>query len=273
MTERRTAIVTGGNRGIGEGIAYVLASRGYDLLISHRGEADLAAQVVEKVRRTYRREAHSLEIDAHRPEDVRKIADVAVEKLGKIDVLVNNAGRGCITRIQDANVDDIDSVYAVNFRAPLLLSKWIGEHMIASGTHGAIVNITSVKAQRAYPDGSIYGGLKAALQQASASLALEFAPHGIRVNCVAPGTILLPKSSYMTAPRATDTAPDPRRVPLERYGTPEDIGRVVAFLISEEASFCTGISIVVDGGMILPAMYYGSDISSSNPWGRSTVVR
>ena len=126
--------------------------------------------------------------------------------------------------------------------------KLVGQHMLDNGLKGNLINITSTRAERAYPHDSLYGGMKAALRRASESIAIEFAMNGIRVNNVAPGATELErvKDDYYEKLG--------RKIPLRRVGTPEDIGEAVHWLASDAASYITGISLRVDGGLILPGM-------------------
>lgn len=264
MSER-TALVTGGNRGIGAGIVRSLAAEGYRVAFSHKGEPDKAASLIESIRADGWPVPVAFECDFASAGAVEGLAAASVRELGAITLLVNNAGRGYEERIQDLTLDDIESVYAINYRAPLLLMRDVGSHMIAHGVKGSVVNISSVKAIRGNNIDAVYGGLKAALERSTMSIALEFAPHGIRVNCIAPGCIaVLPhRASFYER-----IAPS---IPLERTGTAEDIGRAVVFLASSDSSFITGTTLRVDGGHVLPVTYEGDDIGPDNRWGRDQM--
>jgi glucose 1-dehydrogenase len=250
VERNRTALVTGASTGIGRGIALTLASRGYDVAIGHYAEPAEAGEVAERIKREYGRSCYVFQGDLAEPLMPGKLAAFAVEALGDIDLLVNNAGLVRFKAITELDAAEMDRVYSINFRAPMLIMKAIAKHMVERRLKGVIVNITSSRAERAYPGDAVYGGLKAALMRATQSIALDLAPHGIRVNCVAPG--------------ATAVRDDPRwmagyevlgvKIPLERIGTPEDIANAVAWLASAETSYITGTAIRVDGGLILPGM-------------------
>lgn len=144
----------------------------------------------------------------------------------------------------------------------MLLSKYAVREMIAQGIPGNIIFITSSRGERAYPKDSIYGSMKAALIRAAQSLALEWAPHGIRVNCVAPGaTVHKPDQSAEDEPLG-------RKIPLGRLGTPSDIGEAIAWLCSDAASYITGINLRIDGGLILPGMPEDTSPEAGYGWGR-----
>ncbi|PZE20628.1 SDR family NAD(P)-dependent oxidoreductase [Paenibacillus xerothermodurans] len=246
----KTAVVTGGSMGIGRGIALALAAEGYDLVIAHYQEPAEAAEVADRIQREYGRDCFVFQGDLGKHETPEKLLEFAAATLGDIHVLVNNAGLKGTTNILNIDPGYMDRIIATNFRAPILLMQLIAKHMITRGVKGSIVNITSSRAQRAYPGDVVYGGLKAALERAAQSIALDLAPYGIRVNCVAPGAIKVRDDEQHNV---FYQALGPR-IPLERPGTPEDIGNAVAWLVSDKSSYVTGIVVRVDGGLILPGM-------------------
>jgi glucose 1-dehydrogenase len=246
--ENKVAIVTGASRGIGRGVALKLAEQGYHLVITHLDEVSEAEEVAHEISTKYQRSCHIVQCDLTLSESAIKVVEDAVQIFGKIDVLVNNAGVTMFNEIKEMPIERIDYMMNLDFRAPMLLIKYIANHMIDNQITGSIVNIGSSRAERAYPQDSIYGGMKAALVRASQSIAIELAPHGIRVNTVSPGAIQVRddlKGFYNKLGN---------RIPLGRVGTPEDIGRAVIWLCSEEASYITGVNMRVDGGLILPGM-------------------
>ncbi|GAA2389730.1 SDR family oxidoreductase [Dactylosporangium salmoneum] len=264
MTNRETAVVTGGNRGIGAGVVDELAAAGYDVVFSHRGEPAKARDVAESARR-YGGRVEPVEADFRDPDQVRHFAEWAIGDFGPVQVLVNNAGRGYSERLYDTRLTDVDDVYAINFRAPLLLTQLVSRHMIDERIAGRIVFVTSIRARWVDPVDAVYGGLKAALDRAMRSWALELSVHRIRVNAIAPGAIeVFPERAHRY--RELD-----RDIPLGRTGTPSDIAKTVRFLVSDDASYITGASIPVDGGMPLPATYGGDDIGPGNRWGQVQV--
>ena len=135
----------------------------------------------------------------------------------------------------------------------MILMKLVARHMLEHGIRGNIINITSTRAERAYPHDSVYGGMKAGLRRASESIAIELAMHGIRVNNVAPGATELERVSEQFYDKLG------RKIPLRRVGKPEDIGEAVLWLASDAASYITGTSLRVDGGLILPGMPEAED--------------
>lgn len=150
----------------------------------------------------------------------------------------------------DLALDQVDFSYAINFRAPLLVTQAAARRMAQAGRRGAVVMITSVHQERCTDADSVYGGMKAALARATESLAYELAPAGIRVNAVAPGRILTDEYAALT--REDWEAAVAAAIPAGRTGTPADVAEAVAWLISPAADYVTGVTIRVDGGMNLP---------------------
>lgn len=252
MSNRKAVLVTGGSRGIGRGIAIEFAKAGYDVTIGHWQDGERAAETAESIRSGWGGGCHVVEADLAQAGGAEETVSSALQAMGRIDVLVNNAGICLFHGIAEQPLDALDRLMRINFRAPLLLMKSVARHMIEAGIQGSLLNITSSRAERAYPGDAAYGGLKAGLKRAAESAALDLAPHGIRVNCIAPGATLVRDGE------------DPaeglgRRIPLGRMGTPEDMGRVAVWLASEQAAYVTGVNLRADGGLILPGMPEDSD--------------
>lgn len=227
MLRDRVYIVTGGETGIGAGIVDVLKSYG--------------AHTVTFQPETY---------DVRDPERAACGVHDTVDRFGRLDGLVNNAaitGARALSPFLDASPEHIESILAVNLKGVVYCSQSAARHAVEHGTGLAIVNISSSGAFAAQLDASIYCATKAAVNAMTRSMALELAAHSIRVNAVAPGDVAtiasLPISS---APQTSYT----RRTPLGRQGQPEDVGEAVAFLLSDQARFITGATLVVDGGLL-----------------------
>jgi len=260
----KNALVTGASSGIGEGIAYALAAEGYTITFVHHHDADNANRVKSKIENEFDVPCHVLEGNLATEQFPLKVVEYAVENMGAIDVLINNAGRSPFEKILDMKLDTTNDVFGLNFRAPLLLTQAVAKHMIENDIRGSIVNTASTRGFRAYSGDAVYGGLKAALIRATQSIALDLAPYGIRVNCVAPGAIQVRHSEQIDTFYATLG----KRIPLGREGTPNDIGNAVAFLVSDKASYITGTTLQVDGGLILPGMpEHVPDGYSNYGWG------
>lgn len=258
----KVALVTGAGAGIGRGIAKVLAEKGYRLAMTYNSSKEGIVDVAEDIGHTYGKEPLIIQSDLTVRSEAENTIRKTLEEFGRIDLLVNNAGIGLYDELTELEEDALDMTMHLDFRAPMLLSKYAVREMIAQGIPGNIVFITSSRGERAYPKDSIYGGMKAALIRAAQSLALEWAPHGIRVNCVAPGaTVHKPEQSAEEEPLGS-------KIPLGRLGTPSDIGEAIAWLCSDAASYITGINLRIDGGLILPGMPEDTSPEAGYGWGK-----
>ncbi|MEU0135857.1 SDR family oxidoreductase [Streptomyces sp. NPDC006296] len=240
----KTALVTGGRTGIGFGIATALVERGARVVITARSEDKLreaAAELGED-------RAVGVVGDAADPEHQRIAVETAVERFGSLDLLVNNVGgterNG--RRLVETDVAAYRRTIEMNLVTALTWVQaawrgWLGEH------GGAVVNISSIAGKLAVPDGTSYGTAKAALNHFTRQMANELAP-GVRVNGVAAGTVLTDFTRVNVEGREEKVVGS---VPLKRMGQPSDVGAAVAFLLSDEASWITGQTLVVDGGRLL----------------------
>lgn len=258
------ALVTGGSSGIGKGIALALAKEGYTITFVHYQDTENAAKVKSKIENEYHMPCYVLEGNLATEQFPLEVVRFAEENMGTIDVLINNAGRSPFECILDMKLDTTNEVFGLNFRAPLLLMQAVAKHMVKNNIQGSIVNTASTRGFRAYPRDAVYGGLKAALIRATQSIALDLAPYGIRVNCVAPGAIQVRHGEQIDVFYETLG----KRIPLGRQGTPVDIGNAVAWLVSDKASYITGTTLQIDGGLILPGMpEHVPDGYSNYGWG------
>jgi NAD(P)-dependent dehydrogenase (short-subunit alcohol dehydrogenase family) len=277
MEEGKKAIITGASRGIGRGIALVLAEKGYDIAFSYssaREEAEKTAQEIEKRgRRAYFFAAQLQEKGAG-----IAFFNNAVEKLGGLDLLVNNAGVTIFESLLELTEEKLDFLINLDYRNYVIMIREAALYMVKRGIKGSIICITSSRGERAYPGDGIYGGLKAGLARAIQSFALDLAPYGIRINNVAPGAIRIRSAEEIVRDKLPVSADfwDTLGgvIPLGRSGTPQDIGTAVAFLASNEASYITGVTLRVDGGLILPGMPEKQDDpeAAGHGWGYSRKI-
>jgi NAD(P)-dependent dehydrogenase (short-subunit alcohol dehydrogenase family) len=254
------AVVTGSESGIGRAIAVALAEQGYDIgVTSHRDDAHAQA-TAEEVRRAGRR-AEVRPLDLTRLPEAAGVVDDLADALGGLGVLVNCAGTGIATPIVDTGWADWREVLAVDLDGPFLCSQRAARRMVAAGRGGRIINITSVHETQPRVGSGAYCAAKGGLGLFTKVLALELAEHGITVNAVAPGEISTPMTGQEDVDPATEDRPG---VPLGRPGDAREVAAVVAFLAGPQASYVTGASWPVDGGMLLMGPQAGSHLRSDD---------
>jgi NAD(P)-dependent dehydrogenase (short-subunit alcohol dehydrogenase family) len=248
MTGPRRAIVTGAGSGIGRATALQLAAAGCDVGVTYRANADGAEGVVAEIRALGRAAAH-VALDLAEPAGAPAAIDALAGALGGVDVLVNNAGVNRRATVLEETIAGFDRTLAVNLVGPWACAQAAARHMIDGGRGGRIVNVTSVLAFVALDGGGAYGAAKAGLELLTKVLALELAPHGIKVNAVAPGHTATPMN-YGPDDLAAATIERPV-IPAARAASPDEIAAAIAFLASPAASYATGASLLVDGGLLL----------------------
>ena len=251
----KVAIVTGAAQGIGRACAARLASEGASVaLCDVNGEACAeAARAVEAAGG----KAIRVSCDVAKAGDVDAALAATLEALGRVDILVNNAGVLDDAPFLDLPIEEFDRVLGVNLRGAFLMAQAAARQMVkqgkASDAAGAIVNMSSINERFGLPDHVAYSVSKGGISQLTKAMAVALAPHGIRVNAVGPGTIDTPILAGVIKDKAFRTKVL-SRTPLGRFGRPEEIAAIVAWLASEEASYITGTTIFADGGR-LPLNY------------------
>ena len=240
----KKALVTGASRGLGQAMALALARAGCDLALNARKEEALAQtlQAVRKLGRT----AIALPGDVSSEEDVRRMVDSAAQELGRIDVLVNNAGVWGGSYLVRLNKKDWDDVLRVNATGSFLMARAVGKVMLKQH-YGKIIQISSIQGFKPHPQSLAYAASKAALIQMTRVMAVELGPAGIRVNAIAPGFFATEMTQkYQNEKEALGAYV--AKIPLRRHGQPEDLSGLVVFLASPASDHITGQTIVIDGG-------------------------
>jgi len=259
----RVAIVTGSDSGIGRASAVALAQDGFDVGITwHTDEA--GAQDTAKEVEKWGRRAVVRQLDLTGLPEAAGVIDTLAEELAGLDVLVNNAGTGLSTPAIEVSYDHWREVLAVDLDGPFLCSQRAARHMIAAGNGGRIINITSVHEHQPKVGSSAYCAAKGGLGLLTKVMALELSEHGITVNAVAPGEISTPMTGQEDVDPHTERRPG---VPLGRPGDAREVAAVVAFLAGETATYVTGASWPVDGGMLNMGPHAGGAISDDS-WRR-----
>jgi glucose 1-dehydrogenase len=259
-SRRGGALVTGGSRGIGRGIVVGLAQRGYDVCFSYVSSRADAEALKEEVARRHGVLCGCAQAELGARDAPAVLVGWAADLLGHIDVLVNNAGVTVFGSILSMSPEEADQLIDLDLRGYLLTAMHASRHMVDRGIRGNIVHITSSRAERAYPGDAVYGAVKAGVERASKSMALDLAPYGIRVNCVAPGATRVNEDTGFY----DQLGP---RIPLGRVGSAEDVANAVAWLVSPEAAYVTGVTVRVDGGLILPGMPEDRGDRPDRGWG------
>ena len=241
------AVVTGGTRGIGLAVAKRLVADGYDVLLTYKGDAETADAAKRELAGSDRR-VETIAADISTADGAGATIEAAMQGLGRLDVLVNNAGIARDTLIMRMNDDYWDDVLATKLKGAFLTSKAAIRPMLRQRS-GRIVNVSSVVGQVGNAGQANYAAAKAGLIGFTKSLAREVGSRGITVNAIAPGFI----ATRMTAGLPDETkATLLERTPLNRFGAPEDVAGAVAFLVGPDASFITGHTLTVDGGLFMP---------------------
>ncbi len=251
----KTAIVTGGAMGIGLGIATRLAEAGASIMIADLDEA-ASRTAVEACEKVGGRAAFTL-TDVSDEQQVQKLVQATIDEYGQIDILINNAGIYPSELLSKMPTAAFERVIAVNLKSVYLCTRLVSEQMIKRGQGGKIINITSIDALHPSMVGlAHYDASKHGVWGFTKNVALELAEHLIWVNAIAPGGIATPGVAKMSAGGATTNQAQMvdaflEKIPMHRFGEPDDIGKVALFLASDMSTYMTGSQVVVDGGVLL----------------------
>lgn len=244
----RTALVTGGRTGLGRAMAMALAEAGADLAIVSR-TGDALRQAAGEIAKATGRRCLAIPGDVTDEQQVVAVVRTAMEELGHLDILVNNAGVNIRGAITDLSIAQFREVQETNLTSAWLMCRAVADHFLSRGS-GKVINIGSALSVITLPERTPYASSKAALLHLTRSLALEWGPSGINVNCILPG----PFATEMNAPLLADPEQAKRFVsfvPMGRWGEVDEIGGLGVFLASDASSFVTGAAYAVDGGWTL----------------------
>ena len=244
----KVAIVTGAGSGIGQNIAKRLGCEGAKVLIDYVGSqsgADETRRAIE----AWGGEGEVVAADVTKIDDIRNLVETAWSRFGSADILVNNAGMEKKSDFWDTPEEDYDKVMAVNLRGPFFLTQAFVRRLREAKKPGRIVNISSVHEDMAFPGFATYCCSKGGLRMLMRDLTVELGPLGITVNNVAPGAINTPINAALLEDKPKLNALL-AKIPLGRLGEPEDVASMVAFLASDEASYVTGATFLIDGGLM-----------------------
>lgn len=240
----RTAIVTGAGRGLGRTMALALAAAGADVAVSSRTAPEIE-RVRDEIRRLGRR-SEAITADCTAEAACDALVAGTLERLGRIDILVNNAGMNIRKPVLELSLAEYQQVLKTNLEGYFLCARAAGRVMVAAGA-GKVINISSIFGQVALPAQGAYASSKGGIEQLTKVLALEWAPHGVQVNAIAP--------TYFETELTQPLFEDPERqafitgrTPMGRWGQPHELAGAVIFLASDAASYITGHTLVVDGG-------------------------
>jgi NAD(P)-dependent dehydrogenase (short-subunit alcohol dehydrogenase family) len=241
----KVVLVTGAQQGIGRAMALEFATAGADVAINWVDDSGAAEEIAEKIRAGGRR-ALTVQADVGRIAEAQAMVEKTERDLGLVDVLVNNAGVFPRVPFLEMTESDWDYVLDVNLKGAFFCAQAAAKQMVAAGRAGSIINLTSGAAYRGSPRGTHYCASKGGVLSLTRQMALELAPHRIRINAIAPGLTDTAQPRYGMSEEELEAAG--RTIPLGRVAQPEEIARAAVFLASEDAGFITGQTLHVNGG-------------------------
>lgn len=246
MSEAKVALVTGASRGIGKACALKLGEAGYRVAVNYNSNEAAAMEVVDAIK-AMGSDAVAIKANVADQKEVKAMMREVINAFGQLDVLVNNAGIVKDEYVLMMKPETIDQCLELNIKGYMYCTQAAVLKMF-SKKQGVIINVSSVSSKLAVPGQSVYSATKGAVNSMTATMAKELAPYGIRVNAVAPGFIATDMVDALPEDKKEEYLKD---IPLQRFGTPEEIGSVVCMLASDACSYMTGQVIVLDGGLSL----------------------
>lgn len=246
--EGKSALVTGSSQGIGEAVAIRLAQEGADVIVNYHTHPEEAEQVAQKIRALGRRTV-ALQADLSNLREVQALLQQSIQALGKLDLLVNNAGVEKHADFWDVTEADYDLVMNVNLKGVFFVTQGFVRHLRDTKRAGKVINMSSVHEELPFPHFAPYCMSKGGMRMMTRDLAIELAPYGITINSIAPGAIETPINTKLLHDPAKLNALL-GNIPLKRLGKPQDVAGVAAFLASPDADYLTGTTVFVDGGLL-----------------------
>lgn len=250
----KNVLVTGATSGIGQAIAAYFTTKGANVALNYRNDPkkleetkDLIAQMC--VSADCDGKSLPVEADVSEEADIIRMCNEVVEKLGSIDILINNAGIQTAAPSHELKTTDFDKVINVNLRGAYLCARETIKHQMQRGEGGIVINVSSVHEIIPRPTYVSYSMSKGAMENMTKTLALEYAPHNIRVNAIAPGATATPINSWTE--NSQKKAEVESHIPMGRVGTSEEMAAITGFLCSDDAAYITGQTLFVDGGLTL----------------------
>ena len=248
LLEQKTVVVTGGNSGIGEAICLAAAAEGANVVIDYVTHPEAAESLVKRIEAGGGK-ALAVDADVTSAADLEKMIQAAVERFGRLDVLVNNAGIESRHSLLEETEETYDKVMAVNMKSAFFATQKAAKQFLAQGTPGLILNISSVHEDWPMPGNTAYCVSKGGMRMLARTAGVELGDKGIRVVNIAPGAVETPiNAETMSDPEALKKLSD--AIPLKRMAKPEDIADVVVFLASGRSSYMTATTVVIDGGIM-----------------------
>lgn len=245
--EKKVAVVTGADSGIGRGIALLLAQEGASVVINYAHARD-KAEVVQHLIEQQHGNALIVQADVAQHQQVTDLIQQTVEKFGRIDIFINNAGMEIHSPFLDVTEEQYDRVLGVDLKGPFFCAQAAAQVMVKQNIAGRIINISSVHEDIAMPQNVPYCCAKGGIRMLTRTISLELAPYSITVNNIAPGAVDTPIDADVKADSKKMSALL-AEIPLHRMGQPEEIAKLALYLASDSASYITGATFVIDGGL------------------------
>ena len=246
--ENKVALVTGAATGIGQAIAIGMAREGASVIVDYVGNPDAPNATVQQIESAGGK-ALAVAADVSQPDQVANLIQQAVQKFGKLDIAVNNAGIEYKHPFTEFPLDQWNKIIAVNLTGPFLCAQAAAKQMISQGGAGRIINISSVHQDLPMPTNAPYCASKGGLRMLMRTIAVELAPYGITVNNIGPGAIFTPIDADIEANPEMEKALM-AEIPVGRWGKPEEVANLAIFLASDDAAYITGSTYYIDGGML-----------------------